>query len=134
MASEGAAGASGQAAATPGMLPGSAPIVPADNFRKADTPASNGTTSDPNMATVHRPEGETVSVTQFTVHNWVEAVFKAFKIEFPTGVWQISALGIREASMISKGQKTEDAVVKSEALAAQGKTSAAGGTDTAKLD
>jgi hypothetical protein len=116
------------------MLPGSAPIVPADNFRKADTPASNGTTTDPNVATVHRPEGETVNVTQFTVHNWVEAVYKAFKIEFPTGVWQISALGVREASMLSKGVQTEDQIVKSEQLAGEGKTSATGGADAAKMD
>src|SRR5262245_3387963 len=106
----------------------------ADNFRNADTPASNGTTTDPNVATVHRPEGETVNVTQFTVHNWVEAVYKALKIEFTTGVWQISALGVREASMLAKGVQTEDQIVKSEELAGQGKTSAAGGTDTAKMD
>jgi hypothetical protein len=135
MATEGAAGASGQAAATPraGTIPGSAPIVPADNFRKADVPASNGTTSSPNIATVHRPEGETVNVTQFTVHNWVEAVYKAMKIPFPTGVWETATLGVREASMLSKGVVSEDDVVKSEQLAGQGKTSAAGGNGTAKM-
>lgn len=140
MASDGTPGASGTTAAGAGVsggagaIPGSAPIVPADNFRKADIPASNGTSNSPNVATVHRPEGETVNVTQFTVHNWVEAVFKAFKITFPTGVWQISTLGVREASMLAKGVQGEDAVVKSEELAGAGKTSAAGGADTAKMD
>jgi hypothetical protein len=131
MASEGTASATPAAS---GAVPGSAPILPADNFRKADIPASNGTTTDPNLATVHRPEGETVNVTQFTVHNWVEAVYKAFKIEFPTGVWQISSLGVREASMLAKGVQTEDAVVRSEELAGQGKTSATGSKDEAKMD
>jgi len=68
------------------------------------------------------------------VHNWVEAVYKAFKIEFPTGVWQISTLGVREASMLAKGVQTEDQVVKSEELAGEGKTSAAGSKDEAKMD
>lgn len=120
------------AAAAQASPPAASPAA-AENVHNADVPAANGTSNDPGLATVHRPQDGTVNVTQFTVHNWVQAVYKAFNIPFPTGVWETAMLGVREASMLAKGLQGEDAVVKSEELAAAGKTSATGGNGTAKM-
>jgi hypothetical protein len=68
------------------------------------------------------------------VHNWVEAVYKAFKIPFPTGVWETANLGVREASMLGAGTQSDEDIGKAEKLAAEGKTSDKGGNGTAKLD
>jgi hypothetical protein len=62
----------------------------------------------------------------------VQAVYKAFGVKFPRGPWQTATLGVREASMMSAGVQSEAAVVRSERLAAQGKTSAKGGSKKAK--
>lgn len=99
----------------------------AGDHHKAHVPASNGTSKTPSVATVHRPEGEKVDVVQFTVHNWVQAVYTAFKIPFPTGVWETATLGVREASMLGEGTQREDQIGKDEEEAAAGHVSAKGG-------
>ncbi|HLM73397.1 MAG TPA: PAAR domain-containing protein, partial [Polyangiaceae bacterium] len=112
--------------------PPAKPAKPADDGpRKAHVPASNGTSKDPAITTIPRPRGEKVRITQFTVHNWVEAVYKAFKVPFPTGVREMATLGVREASMQRRGQGVGD-IKETERLAEQGKTSAEGGKGTAR--
>ena len=108
--------------------------APSDDEDAADVPASNGTSSAPGTTTVPQPNNNTVKVVHLTVHNWVQAVFKAFKVKFPTGRWQTATLAVREASMLSPGVQSEAAVVQSEQLAAQGKTSAKGGRRRARQD
>jgi|GEM_PF-391390 len=111
--------------------PPAKPAKPADDYRNAHAPASNGTSKDPAITTVHRPKSEKVRITQFTVHNWVEAVYRAFKIPFPTGVMQMATLGVREASLQQRGQDAAD-IREAERLAEQGKTSPEGGKGTAR--
>jgi hypothetical protein len=60
----------------------------------------------------------------------VEAVYKAFKVPFPTGVRQMATLGVREASMLRSGQSAAE-INETEELAAKGKTAAEGGSGTA---
>jgi uncharacterized Zn-binding protein involved in type VI secretion len=98
----------------------------------AEDPASNGTSKDPGTTTVPGTTGGTVKLVKLTVHNWVQAVYRAFKIKFPTKPWQTATLAVREASMLNANVKSEDAVVRAERLAAQGKTSAKGGSKKAK--
>jgi uncharacterized Zn-binding protein involved in type VI secretion len=100
---------------------------PDDQTEEADVPASNGTSTSPGTTTVPGPNGGTVHVMHLTVHNWVQAVYKAFGVKFPRGPWQTATLGVREASMLSSSVQSEEAVVRAERLAAQGKTSAKGG-------
>lgn len=106
--------------------------APDDDDIEADVPASNGTSSSPGTTTVPGPNGGTVHVMHLTVHNWVQAVYKAFGVKFPKGAWQTATLAVREASMLSGGVQSETDVVRSERLAAQGKTSAKGGRRRAK--
>jgi uncharacterized Zn-binding protein involved in type VI secretion len=96
--------------------------APSGDDAEADVPASNGTSSGPGTTTVPGPSNNTVKVVHLTVHNWVQAVYKAFKVKFPTGRWQTATLAVREASMLSDNVVSEAAVVRSERLAAQGKT------------
>lgn len=128
-----AAPAAAPAAAAPAQAAAPAAAAPAANAQQASVPASNGTSTDPGLATVNRPDGGKVDVTHFTVHNWVEAVFKAFKIPFPTGVWETATLGVREASMLGAGTQSDEDIGKAEKLAAEGHSSAKGGNGNAKL-
>jgi hypothetical protein len=126
--SGGGKGAPAKAAPKP---PAPAAKPAASDHRNTHIPASNGTSKEPAITTIPRPRGEKVRITQFTVHNWVEAVYKAFKVPFPTGVRQMATLGVREASM-QRPRQGKDDIDRSERLAEQGKTSAEGGNGTAR--
>ncbi|HZF52880.1 MAG TPA: hypothetical protein VE093_29690, partial [Polyangiaceae bacterium] len=129
-AASGGGGKDGPAKSAP-KPPAPAAKPAASDHRNTHIPASNGTSKEPAITTIPRPRGEKVRITQFTVHNWVEAVYKAFLVPFPTGVWETATLGVREASMHKFGQDEGD-VTKAEKLAREGKTSAEGGNGTAK--
>jgi hypothetical protein len=107
--------------------------APSGDNLKVDVPAPNGTSNGSGGTTVPGPDGSTVDITHFTVHNWVQAVYRAFKVKFPTKRWQTATLAVREASMLT-GAVAEEDVARAERLAAQGKTSTKGGRRRAKLD
>jgi uncharacterized Zn-binding protein involved in type VI secretion len=128
-ASSGGGGKDGPAKSAP-KPPAAKPA--ASDHRNTHIPASNGTSKEPAITTIPRPRGEKVRITQFTVHNWVEAVYKAFNVPFPTGVLQTATLGVREASMLRPGQSKAE-IVETERLATEGRTSADGRKGTAKV-
>jgi uncharacterized Zn-binding protein involved in type VI secretion len=100
--------------------------------KTADVPASNGTSTGRGGTSIPGSDGTPVDIVHLTVYNWVEAIYKAFKVKFPKDSWKIAMLGVREASMLTGAAPSEDAVANAERLAAQGKTSAEGGSGTVK--
>jgi uncharacterized Zn-binding protein involved in type VI secretion len=100
--------------------------------RNAGENASNGTSGDSGGTSIPGPDGAPVKVVKFTVYNWVQAVYRAFRVKFPKASWKIAILGVREASMLTGAGPSESAVARAERLAAQGKTSAKGGSRKTK--
>jgi uncharacterized Zn-binding protein involved in type VI secretion len=106
--------------------------VEAPSPQNAGDNAPNGTSSDPGGTSIPGPDGGPVKVVKFTVYNWVQAVYRAFRVKFPKASWKIAILGVREASMLTGAGASESAVARAERLAAQGKTSAKGGSRKTK--